>query len=100
MKFKSMKDKSLDEIRYNPYTEGTQKNIIKGEHNDIKRAIGVTSIINALISKGKQKEALRTLKEKNIDKEYSASEVFSEMLAKANEEVTSSKESFDGITLG
>ena len=37
MKFKNMKEKDIDEIRYNPYTEGQSKSIRKGSSNEIKK---------------------------------------------------------------
>ena len=37
MKFKEMEDKSLEQIRYNPYTTGTHKEKKKGKRIDIKK---------------------------------------------------------------
>ena len=100
MKFKNMKEKDIDEIRYNPYTEGQSKDIRKGNSNEIKRIVAASSIMNILLIRGKQKEALDRLKAQDNSKEYTAREVIEEMLKEANEKVMTSKESFEGITLG
>ncbi len=100
MKFKNMKEKDIDEIRYNPYTEGQSKEIRKGTPNEIKRIVAASSIMNILLIQGKQKEALDRLKENDSTKEYTAKDVILEMLKEANEKVITSKESYEGITLG
>lgn len=100
MKFKNMKEKEIDEIRYNPYTERQSKGIRKGNSNEIKRIVAVSSIMNILLIRGKQKDALDRLKTQDNSKEYTAREVIEEMLKEANEKVITSKESFEGITLG
>lgn len=100
MKFKNMKEKDIDEIRYNPYTEGIHKEIKKGTKNDIKRVVATSQILNIFLIKGKQKEALENLKSKDSTREYTAREVIEEMLEEAKEVVKDSKESFDSITLG
>ena len=100
MKFKNMNEKSIDEIRYNPYTEGESIEIKKGEANEIKRIVGASSIMNVLLTKEKQKEALERLKSNDNTKEYTARDVINEMIKDAEEKVKTSKESFEGITLG
>ena len=37
MKFREMEDKSLEQIRYNPYTTGTHKEKKEGKCIDIKK---------------------------------------------------------------
>lgn len=100
MKFKNMKEKDIDEIRYNPYTEGTHKEIKKSARNDIKRVVATSQILNIFLIKGKQKVALENLKSKDSTREYTAREVIEEMLEEAKEVVKDSNESFDSITLG
>lgn len=100
MKFKNMKEKNIDEIRYNPYTEGQSIDIRKGSSNEIKRIVAASSIMNVLLIRGKQKEALDRLKSQDNGKEYTARDVIEEMLKEASEKVMTSKESFEEITLG
>ena len=100
MKFKNMKEKDIDKIRYNPYTEGQSKSIRKSSSNEIKKIVAASSIMNVQLIREKQKEALDRLKAKDSSKEYTAREVIEEMLKAANEKVMNSKESFEGITLG
>lgn len=100
MKFKNMNEKNIDEIRYNPYTEGESKSIRNGKSNEIKRIVAASEILNIFLIRGKQKDALERLKSKDSTKEYTARDVIEEMLEEASEKIQTSKESFDGITLG
>ena len=76
------------------------KSIRKGSSNEIKKIVAASSIMNVLLIREKQKEALDRLKAKDSSKEYTVREVIEEMLKAANEKVMNSKESFEGITLG
>ena len=44
MKFKEMEDKSLEQIRYNPYTVGIHKEKKEGKCTEIKKVAAIASI--------------------------------------------------------
>ncbi len=84
MKFKDIDNKTLEEIRYNNYTEGMNLSIIKGSKNERKRIVASASIMSLMIQKGKQKEALDRLQLSKM-REYSQREIIEEMLVLAEE---------------
>lgn len=84
MKFKDIDNKTLEEIRYNNYTEGMHLSIIKGSKNERKRIVASASIMSLMIQKGKQKEALDRLQLSKM-REYSQREIIEEMLVLAEE---------------
>lgn len=84
MKFKDIEDKSIDEIRYNNYTEGMHISIRKGTPNERKRIVASSSIMSLMIQKGKQKEVLDRLQLSKM-REYSQREIIEEMLVLAEE---------------
>lgn len=84
MKFKDIDNKTLEEIRYNNYTEGMHLSIRKGTKNERKRIVAASSIMSLMIQNGKQKEALDRLQISKM-REYSQREIIEEMLVLAEE---------------
>lgn len=98
MKFKEMEDKSLEQIRYNPYTVGIHKEKKEGKCTEIKKIAAVASILNVLNGRGLYNEAQKALRSKQ--EESSLKNVISEMLRMVEEDIESKEGSLGEKSLG
>lgn len=98
MKFKEMEDKSIEQIRYNPYTAGMHKEIKKGKCTEIKKVSAIASILNVLNNRGLYNEAQRNLR--NSKEEPTLKDVMNEMLRIVEEDIESKEGSLGEKSLG
>ncbi len=98
MKFREMEDKSLEQIRYNPYTTGTHKEKKEGKCIDIKKVSAIASILNILNNRGLYNEAQKNLRSKQ--EEPSLKEIIGEMIRMVEEDIESKEDSLCEKSLG
>ena len=98
MKFREMEDKSLEQIRYNPYTTRTHKEKKEGKCKKIKKVSAIASILNILNNRGLYNEAQKNLR--NKQEEPSLKEIISEMIIMVEEDIESKEDSLYEKSLG
>lgn len=98
MKFKEMEDKSLEQIRYNPYTVGIHKEKKEGKRTEIKKVAAIASILNVLNNRGLYNEAQKALRSKQEDP--SLKDVIREMIRMVEEDIESKEGSLGEKSLG
>lgn len=98
MKFKEMEDKTIEQIRYNPYTTGIQKDKKEGKCTEIKKVAAIASILNILNNRGIYSEAQKNLK--NNQENPRIKDIINEMIKIIEKEMESKEDSFGERSLG